>query len=275
MQHRCSSLVTFTGSERRIQFDHKGPNLKLKLAHASVADYLLQTKYQGPSNFHFDYSSAQNFLAQSCLGYLMNSAFASGYSDQSHRHKSVTYPFLEHSVEYWPKYVGGSKDNPDFKLDSVTLSLLQAFFNTSKLPNGGNFSSWVGMLIPGASIKVIQSTQPLYYAASFGLTDVVRMILETEKDLDIDALGGRAQSSALHVATYRDHPNIMKMLLERGANPDLPNCIGETPLFWATGNVSHSHKRKDLLLQYGATPFGKSTIREKILLTRQGDNKML
>lgn len=257
-QTRCSSLVTFTSGARYTTFGYRDSGLTLKLAHASVADYLLQTRHQGPSSFHFDYSSAQNLLAQACLGYLMNSAFSNGHNYHLWKFQLGSHPFLEHCVTYWPNYVGGSKDNPHFILDSITMSALQAFLNTSKLPKGGNFSFWVGMLIPNESIEVIRSTQPLYYAASFGLTDVVRTILDTENNIDIDVLGGRAKASALHVATYRKHIDIMKLLLERGANPDLPNCLGEPPIFWARGGSSGDQEREDLLIQYGATVSGAS-----------------
>src|SRR5208282_226632 len=116
--------------------------------------------------------------------------------------------------------------------------LVLAFLATSESQNGGNFAFWVGMLIPGSPDHYVRNTRPLYYAASFGLTEVVRIILGMEKDIDIDALGGRANSSALHVATYRDHYDVVKILLERGANPSLPNNRNETPLDWANDEVA-------------------------------------
>lgn len=96
----------------------------------------------------------------------------------------------------------------------------------------------------------IINTRPLYYAASFGLVDVVRLILLTEKDSDIDALGGRASSSALHVAVYRSHPEVVKVLLERGADPNLCNQYGETPMLWAKSNRNTEIQR--LLIKHGA-----------------------
>lgn len=91
------------------------------------------------------------------------------------------------------------------------------------------------MLIPTSPDNHIQTTHPLYYAASYGLTEVVRITLDTEKDIDINQLGGWAQSSALHVAVYRDHLNVVNLLLARGADPSLPNNKDECPLWWAMG----------------------------------------
>jgi ankyrin repeat protein len=135
-------------------------------------------------------------------------------------------------------------------MDQKTKDILQAFLATSKMPNGGNFAFWVGTLIPASPLNFIQNTQPLYYAASFGLTEVVRTILETEKDIDIDAFGGRAHASALHVATYREHIDVVRLLLEKGADPNLPNNIGETPYYWAAR--FHNEDMLELLKRYGS-----------------------
>ncbi|KAG4437222.1 hypothetical protein IFR05_007311 [Cadophora sp. M221] len=140
--------------------------------------------------------------------------------------------------------------SPDDYLDARTQEVVQAFFATSTLPNGGNFAFWVGCLIPSVPFENIVNTRPLYYAASFGLVDVVRLILLAEKDSDIDALGGRASSSALHVAVYRSHTEVVEILLERGADPNLCNEYGESPMLWAKTNRTTEIQR--LLIKYGA-----------------------
>jgi hypothetical protein len=239
----CSSLVT--GSRETIgRFGI--PTLSLRLAHASVADYLTSSKSNGASLFYFSRHSARQFMAQICLVYLLNPEFV----HQSHRAlrkpKLKAFPFLSHAYKSWPLYLTKEAGDPEDYLMDRTKILLQTFFATSKLPNGGNFAFWVRTLNPSAPDDFVQSTQPLYYAASFGLTEVVRIILETEKDIDIDALGGRVRSSALHVATYRNHYDVVKMLLERGANPSLPNNRHEIPLYWARDGI------EELLRQYGA-----------------------
>lgn len=148
-------------------------------------------------------------------------------------------------------YLERQASDPENHIDNKTKSILQAFFDTSKRPKGGAFTSWVGFLIAGSPLTFIENTQPLYYVASFGLTDVVRIILETEEDIDIDALGGRFNASPLHAAVFRDHLEIVKLLLERNANPNLPNSVGESPLYWARAN--DNERIQDLLRKYGAT----------------------
>lgn len=257
MTFRCSSLVTISAGDKWTTISDKDPTPVLRLAHASVADYLTQPNHTGPAHFHFSRMSARQFLAQTCLGYLMNPLFADGFDSKMHITYLETYPFLNHCVDRWPEYLKKDPGDPDDYLDTKTKETVQSFFATSSLPNGGNFAFWVGCLIPDTPLTYVLNTRPLYYAASFGLLELVHLILQTEQanDFDIDALGGRARSSALHVAVYRNHPDVVKVLLERGADPNLPNERGESPMRWAMMNhgMARNGEIKELLLKHGAT----------------------
>ncbi|EKD13362.1 uncharacterized protein L3040_002778 [Drepanopeziza brunnea f. sp. 'multigermtubi'] len=276
----CSSLVTISApSEWSLDSrtnplplgktaKSKEPTPILRLAHASVADYLTQSPPPptSPPTFHFSPTTARQFLAQTCLGYLMNPLFATGFNHKSYPSHLETHPFLDHASSRWPEYLQREPGVPPFSSSSSsppsssssppaspdlsprTRETVQAFFATRALPNGGNFAFWVGCLIPDTPLDYILRTRPLYYAASFGLGDLVRDILETEEDEHVDALGGRAQSSALHVAVYRNHPDVVRMLLERGADPNLPNVRDESPMQWARKNG----EVRELLLEFGA-----------------------
>jgi ankyrin repeat domain-containing protein 50 len=245
----CSSLVTTSRAEQWGAFGGKA----LRLAHASVADYLTRPNPSGPSHFHFTRNSARQFLAQTCLAYLLNPEFSGGDNGLTRTQvgqRLKAFPFLRHAVNIWPMYLKKEAGDPEEHLTSRTKEILQIFFSTRKLPNGGNFIAWVRMLIPSSPAGYVQNTHPLYYAASFGLFEVVRIILDTEKGLDINALGGRVHATALHVAVYRDHINVARLLLERGAKPNIPNDIGESPMYWAFANGNK--EMQALLEQYGA-----------------------
>lgn len=249
----CSSLVTTSRAEHWGEFG--GKTLGLKLAHASVADYLTRPNPSGPSQFHFTRNSASQFLAQTCLAYLLNLEFSGGDSGLTTQveQRLKAFPFLRHTVRFWPIYLKKEAGDPEEHLTPRTKEILQIFFSTSKLPNGGNFAAWVRMLIPSSPASYVQNTHPLYYAASFGLFEVVRIILDTEKGLDINALGGRAHATALHVAVYRDHIDVVRLLLERGAEPKIPNNVDESPMYWAC--VNGNEEMQALLEQYGVDNF--------------------
>lgn len=236
----------------------------VKLAHASVADYLTRSKI---SPFHFTQYAARQFMAQACLAYLLNPEFSQGHDRSLLRSRYREYPLLRHLVINWPRYIKKQPDDPDDYLLPRTRQLLHDFFETHHLPNGGNFAFWLGMMMPSAPGKdsFVTKTHPLYYAASFGLADVVRIILDTEKNIDINELGGRAHATALHVACYRDHLEVVRILLEGGADPDIPNNAGESPMYWAQFN-NPAGKIVELLMNYGARNWRKDRSKSQSFL---------
>ncbi|EDN91972.1 hypothetical protein SS1G_07834 [Sclerotinia sclerotiorum 1980 UF-70] len=260
----CSSLITKSGPSLRQDEDEKARwerdllkqkfgyiSPPVKLAHASVADYLTHSE---SSPFHFTQHAARQFMAQACLAYLLNREFSRGHDRQLLRSRRRDYPFLRHITTNWPQYVNKSPGDPVDYLLPRTQQLLQAFFETHNLPNGGNFAFWLGMIMPSAPAEdsYVTRTHPLYYAASFGLADIVRIILDTETDVNIDELGGRAHATALHVACYRSHLEVVRILLERGADPNIPNNVGESPMYWANF-YNPKGEIMELLLSHGAS----------------------
>lgn len=243
----CSSLVT--SFKPRVLTNKPNAPLALRLAHASVADYLTQGAVTG--GFHFSKTAARQLMAQLCLAYLLHPEFAKGHNRSFSRHRIMNYPFLGHAARYWPLYLDRDGEESATEIDHKTKMLIKELFNTKILPNGGNYACWVGQLVPAASDKVIQNTPPLYYAASFGLVEVIRFLLDFEPNIEIDAVGGRASSSPLQVSVYRDHIDVARILLERGADPDLPNDYQETAVHWA--GISKNKEMKQLFYDYGAS----------------------
>ena len=112
--------------------------------------------------------------------------------------------------------------------------LISKFYSTSSKERCGNFGFWVQCLYfkSKASIRAARDSQPLYYAASFGLRAVVGSIISANRGMDFDALGGRNQSTALQVACFRGHYGVAKDLLDAGANPYHRDHYGRSSLFY-------------------------------------------
>ena len=74
-----------------------------------------------------------------------------------------------------------------------------------------------------------------------------------------NSLGSGIISHALHVAAVLEHEGTVKLLLQRGVDVDVRDCVGRTALHWVTqlNHPSHENlrtKRVKLLLEYHADP---------------------
>jgi hypothetical protein len=219
----------------------------IRLSHLSVKDYLLsdRIKSSGLSHFALETKLANSLIAQVCVGYLMHLPFATCCDWNTLQTRFHDWPFYHYAVHHWPYHVKLCGE----PLDDKMWKLLQRFFDTRKLPENGNYGSWVTALIP--EVRNCHETEPLYYAASFGIPSVIKRILESDPPPDIDKPGGRFLSSPLQVATYRNHPDAVKILLEAGADPNAVNQLGQSQLFWAIGG--RLVECRILLESYGAT----------------------
>jgi hypothetical protein len=251
----CSTLVTTSeatgyqlGSEKLDTF------VTLRLAHLSVKEYIISDRIKNSkvSTYSVTPVSANIFIARTYLVYLLNSEFEAGHTDcNTAAQRAEAWPLLEAATELWPIHINAVSD----ELDEATKQLILKLFATSEKPNGGNYAFWVGSLIPDASLQTIRNTPPLYYAASYGMTSVIKLLLETMPKLDVDARGGRVVSTPLHVACFRSQLGAVTLLLEAGADPMTKNSKGESCLFWAKHETNRRKANKqiyDLLIQYGA-----------------------
>ncbi|GAD91601.1 hypothetical protein PVAR5_0174 [Paecilomyces variotii No. 5] len=200
----------------------------LNLAHASIKDFLTSEWIRSSSVrfFSLDHETADKTIMRQCLTYLCLDNFQPGYfsSSDSIASRLGEYPLLDYASYFWASHCRST----DF--DVHDRQLVNKLFESRTLPRRGNFGVWLQTLIPEASISNFETTQPLYYAASFGLVSVVKAILASDPDIDIDARGGRFQSTPLFVACWRGYYEVVELLLQAGANPHLRDGSGMTAL---------------------------------------------
>lgn len=240
----CSTLITkeqpstfnmfeiMSSTYNEYSFNHPKDTWVIRLAHLSVKDYLVSTRIRSSkaSCFATDMKLANSMIAQTCITYLLHSAFASGKCDWKTLQKRLReWPLYHYAVHFWPHHVICSGDT----LDEKTWLLLQQFFRTRESGIGGSYAAWVTALVFDINVRDLLDTEPLYFAASFGITSLVRKLLKTDPYLDIEALGGRGGSSPLQVACFRERTDTVKLLLEANANPMSLNRAGESCLLWA------------------------------------------
>ncbi|KAG9499296.1 hypothetical protein J7337_010116 [Fusarium musae] len=200
------------------------------LAHSSVRAYITSshTREGDIAWFSYDIPGIHANIANKCLSYLLLEDFQDGCCTNDVLDKRFEdYPLLRYASQYWPLH-----SRLSHREGRQETSALLLFCLSHKKAGGGNFSFWVQCLMPYTSRDTIIASEPLYYASSFGLTDLVKSLL-TSEGVDVDARGGRYKSSALHVACYRGHAEIARQLLECGADISLLDSDGRTALFWA------------------------------------------
>ena len=105
-----------------------------------------------------------------------------------------------------------------------------------------------------------QRTDALMMAAWFARNDIIRFILD--QGFDVDTRHLKDGDTALHVAAYNANPELVELLLDRGAQVNLVDGVyGTPPLVWALHawlvegkGAPENHKRTlRLLMQHGAT----------------------
>jgi hypothetical protein len=181
------------------------------LAHHSVKTCLVFDVCGKAHYFRMNEKESQGCVALKCIHYLSMDEFATGpCSDLSAlQERFKRHPFLEYAARCWAIHAQ--------KLDSLDEGLwasIKAFLFSADVGRG-NYTSWIQMLIPES--KNISKTSPLYYAASFGLTHVVRYLLEA--GASTEEPGGRFGATPITIAAFRGHEDVVKLLFRHGANP--------------------------------------------------------
>ena len=192
------------------------------LAHHSVKSYLMSDLRGEAAYFKLKIQEGHHLMALYCLTYLSFDAFSVDLVPTS------LYPrsnFIAYAVQNWPLHAREVEP-----VGEPLWTVLQSFLLSADTGRR-NFHNWVQLLIPGSANARI--TLPLYYAASFGLTTVVKYLLHVGVDLEIR--GGRAGATPINVAAFRGNLDVVKLLLEHGADPSVPDSeAGLNAVQWAT-----------------------------------------
>ena len=197
----------------------------ITLAHHSVRSYLASDLPDKVAYFQLNEQEGHRSLALYCLTYLLFDVFSVDSADRRCSMASLYQKskFLSYAVQNWALHVKEAEP-PGEQLWNVMKSFL-----LSGEAGRHNFKNWVRLLIPGSENAT--KTPPLYYAASFGLTTVVKYLLDMGADLEVH--GGRAGATPINVAAYRGNLDTVKLLFERGADPLARDYDGLNAMEWA------------------------------------------
>ena len=99
---------------------------------------------------------------------------------------------------------------------------------------------------------------PLSNAAAVGRMDIVRLLLEHGADPNLPEEQIAPRGKALYSAVYQGHYDIAKLLLEHGAFPN-PPVESSGDALWVAQEWRPDKRMEQLLLSYGATPAKEHT----------------
>ncbi|EXL93273.1 hypothetical protein FOIG_13687 [Fusarium odoratissimum NRRL 54006] len=193
---------------------------ELTLAHDSIRTFLLSDwirESKMVSEFAVDTASAHRKIMRKCLTYLSLNDFASGpvSTEDQLNARFIDYPLLYYASQMWPIH------SERFDLQSEDENDILAFFNTKGNPNSGTFGTWVQLLLKTLDLDTVHRTEPLYYAASYNMVQILKILLRPGNSIDINKRGGRYLSTPLFVAVWRGNLEAAKLLYKAGADPCL------------------------------------------------------
>ena len=186
-----------------------GRDTKVRLAHFSVKEYLESKRIlQGNAkNFYLEIASEHEYLAQSCLMYLVH------YSGSNEKRSTIddleAFPLLRYAARSWFYH---SSLQQSTKVNRETCFLSSETVKVDWLQVHEPDRYWRTPFRP----TVLRYTGPgLYYASFLGLEAVVSAFLKA--GADVNAHGGR-YGNALQAASSEGHEKVVQMLMDAGAD---------------------------------------------------------
>ncbi|KAK6509671.1 hypothetical protein TWF481_004402 [Arthrobotrys musiformis] len=231
--------------------------ITVSLSHYSVKEYLTSERLQkGPlSGYFMAQGLSHRFLTQCAILYLQGLSHGHEVEGFEIGEKEFhEYPLLEYCAVNWMKHFRKGDIDPD------CIDLLMEFFDDSK---PGAYMNWLlsyepdidcGTYPPGVYHprrfpgNLGSFPTPLYWAAWLGSVDIAIRLIDNGADVEGSDRG--FLGSPLSVASYYRFEDLVRQLIERGADPNGKGGYMGTVLQSAA--VGGSHEVVKLLVKAGA-----------------------
>ena len=212
----CSSLITIV---------HDGDSRVVQFSHFSVKEFLtsdrLAVAAEDISFYHIAPTPAHMILAQACLSILLRS------DDTTWDTFLQRFPLAKYALQHWV-------DHALFENVSVLIKGgIESLFNKEN----SSFSHWIrthrmDYTYPWQDYDSLHEAAPMYYAAFFGISDVIDKLVREHPE-HVVARGGPL-GTPLHAASRMNRLKVVQSLLRHGADVNASGMWGRTPLLFAS-----------------------------------------
>ena len=220
----CGSLIDIRGGETGNSVE----NQTVHFVHFSVKEYLLGTvdiEIPVVKDCFTDHSRAQELITKTCLRYLCLKDFqqAAHSTTTQFNTRAKKYAFLNYAALYMPIHLLRAQP-----LSQSIVNLCNALLDPSE-SRWLAFSEVHGAWSCGNFEQFMEKFRnfypnPLYYASSLGMFETVKYLLGC--GLDINITGGNL-ATPLQGAAYFGHTDMVRLLLDHGADADLFNFTSD------------------------------------------------
>ncbi|KAL8913691.1 MAG: hypothetical protein Q9171_001541 [Xanthocarpia ochracea] len=210
------TLLDITAGLLYIDSDEK----HVRLCHATAQEYFDKSQ-------EIWFPDSPSRIARSCLQYLDRHEFSAPSEglpeDEEIDKRRVEHPFLQYACSFWGNHASDAGQSEKVHR-AITRYLgdagkVDAFTQLASYLNSEGSENW----------DVRKGANGLHVAAWFGLTEVIRPLVQSGLDVNSqDPVGGQ---TPLIFACRRGHPSTVSLLLEQGATVNTRNCQKSTALF--------------------------------------------
>ena len=201
---------------------HNNISDEVRLSHHTVREYLSMAK---DSPMYLPEKAAHRDMAELCLTYLLMDEFEAPFESPNKLLLALhDYPLLAYSARSWVFHVLASGCEQEL---GPLISRLFVPETTSR------FLMWLQVVLwhsthgfEGPETGTKSQPTSLYYAASYGLYHTVQSLISCGVDLNVRA--GRFGGTAYHAACWRQHPEIVRLLLDAGIDTEIRDANGMT-----------------------------------------------
>ncbi|KAK6506061.1 hypothetical protein TWF506_010985 [Arthrobotrys conoides] len=229
----CSGLVTIDEESKII-----------RLVHYTAQEYLNRTQAMW-------FPDAQTEITEVCVTYLHFRIFDSGLcqSDSDFEFRLASNPLYDYAAHHWGYHATGIPEPPES---------IQSFLASTSSVEAAAQVVLAGRQGVDSDQCALQQVTGLHLAAYFGAANIADFLLS---DGGLDVQDSHQQTPILLASRYGNE-DVVKLLLERGADVESGDKFGWNPLLWAAKNgheaiveqILESGAQVDSKDIYGMTP---------------------